>query len=315
VDTVENLASRTALTKNNLIEMIGITESKYYGWKRRYGEENKHNARLPKSHWLLPEEKEKIREYCKGRIHKSGYRVLCYEMLDKDIVAVSPTTVYRVLDEADMIVKKKDKEVHTSKKGSGYDQPQEPHEHWHIDISYIKVSKNNYFLISVLDGYSRYILSHDLRVSMETRDVELVIQEAIDKYEPKNIRLISDNGSQFISNQFKTYINEVAETELLNGEFNHVSTSVNYPQSNGKIERFHRTIKEESVRRESYLSLEDAREKIADYIEYYNTERLHSSLDYLTPEDRLYGREKARKQERKQKLEDAKKVRRKVRNG
>lgn len=277
MDTVENLASRTSLKKYELIDMLGFTESKYYDWKRRYGQKNKDNGNVPKSHWILPEERERIIEYCEDKIAHTGYRKLAYEMLDKGIVAVSASTVYNVLKEEDMIVKKKDRKVSTKKKGEGYNQPEKPHEQWHTDISYIQVDGKNYFLISVLDGYSRYILSHDLRVSMATKDVESVVQKAIEEFKPENVQLISDNGAQYISNQFKTYVNEISDTEILEGELDHVTTSVNYPQSNGKIERFHRTIKEESVRKESYLSLEDARERIAEYIEYYNTERLHSS--------------------------------------
>ena len=312
MDTVENLASRTNLKKYELIDMLDFTESKYYDWKRRYGQENKDNGNVPKSHWILPEERERIIDYCEDRITKKGYRKLAYEMLDKGIVAVSASTVYNVLKEEDMIIKDKESKVSHRKKGEGYTQPERPHEQWHTDISYIKVDGQNYFLISVLDGYSRYILSHDLRVSMGTKDVENVVQKAVEKFEPDDVQLISDNGTQYVSNQFKTYVNEISDTEILNGELDHVTTSVNYPQSNGKIERFHRTIKEESVRRESYLSLEDARERIAEYIEYYNTERLHASLDYLTPEDKLYGREEQRKHERDKKLEKAKKLRKNI---
>jgi len=312
VDTVENLASRTNLKKYELIDMLDFTESKYYDWKRRYGQENKDNGNVPKSHWILPEERERIIDYCEDRITKKGYRKLAYEMLDKGIVAVSASTVYNVLKEEDMIIKDKESKVSHRKKGEGYNQPESPHEQWHTDISYIKVDGQNYFLISVLDGYSRYILSHDLRVSMGTKDVENVVQKAVEKFEPDDVQLISDNGTQYVSNQFRTYVNEISDTEILNGELDHVTTSVNYPQSNGKIERFHRTIKEESVRRDSYVSLEDARERIAEYIEYYNTERLHASLDYLTPEDKLYGREEQRKQERDKKLEKAKELRKNI---
>jgi len=250
----------------------------------------------------MPEEKKKIIAYCSDK-REDGYRRLTYMMLDEDIVAVSPSTTYRVLKSAGLLSRWK---VSKSKKGNGFKQPIKPHEHWHVDISYVNILGTLFFLICVLDGASRYILHHELRTQMTERDVQLTIELAKEKYPLARPRIISDNGSQFISKDFKEFIRQSG--------FYHVRTSVAYPQSNGKLERFHGTIKSEEIRRNIYYDLGDARSKIAKYIDYYNTRRLHSAVYYLTPEDVLLGRMEKRLKERQAKLDAAKEQRRKQYN-
>lgn len=294
IETIESYNKKTGISITNLLSYAKLNKSKYYQWKRRYGVINYHNSHIPRSHWILESEKKSIIEYAKSHMNEEGYRRLCYKMLDENIVAVSPSTAYRVLKKANLISRFKSK---PSSKGNGFIQPTKPHEHWHIDISYIKVLRENYFLISIIDGYSRYIVNHSLKGSMETFDIEIVLQEALEKYKDAKPRIISDNGSQFISNEFKEFIRYHGLT--------HIRTSIRYPESNGKKERFYQTLKKEHVRKISFLSFEDAKIRIANYIDYYNTERLHSAIDFLTPEDILKGRRIMRLQERKEKLQFA----------
>src|SRR5262249_51542297 len=110
-------------------------------------------------------------------------------------------------------------------------------------------------------------------------------------------RIISDNGPQFIAQDFKEFIRICGMT--------HVRTSPYYPQSNGKIERFHRTIKGDCIRLETPLSLPDAQRMVARYVAYYNDVRLHSAIGYITPKDKLEGREQAIFAERDRKLAEA----------
>ena len=158
----------------------------------------------------------------------------------------------------------------------------------------------------MLDGASRYILHIELRVNMTEYDVEITIQRAKEKFPNVHPRMISDNGPQFISKEFREFIR-------LSG-FTHVRTSPYYPQSNGKLERFHGTIKQEEIRKTSYLSIEDARKHSEAYVDHYNQVRLHSAIHYLTPEDVLLGRTKERLEERKNKLKQAQLWREKIRN-
>ncbi|MEA1994620.1 MAG: DDE-type integrase/transposase/recombinase, partial [Campylobacterota bacterium] len=210
---------KTGIDKMQLISMIDISSSKYYYWLKHKGEPLRHNGNMPRSHYLLPEEREKIITYKK--LHPElGYRKLTWQMVDENIVYVSPPTVYRVLRKAHLNT------MFTREGGAkhpkGFVQPEKPHEQWHIDISYINVFGTFMFLISVLDGYSRYILSWDLRTTMETFDVEMVLQKALEEYRNENPRVITDNGGQFISKEFKNYLRFVG--------IKHSRTRVNHPQ-------------------------------------------------------------------------------------
>jgi transposase InsO family protein len=128
-------------------------------------------------------------------------------------------------------------------------------------------------------------------------DVEQIVQRARERVPGAAPRIISDNGPQFVAKDFKQFIRLCGMT--------HVKTSPYYPQSNGKIERFHRTIKGDCIRTQTPLSLDDARRIVADYVAHYNTVRLHSALGYVTPQAKLEGRDKAILDERDRKLDAA----------
>jgi putative transposase len=220
-------------------------------------------------------------------------------MLDRNIVAVSPASVWRILSKAGLLEKWNKK---PSKKGTGFVQPLLPHEHWHIDISYINICGTFFYLCSLLDGCSRYIVHWEIREQMTETDVQIIIQKAKEKFPEARPRIISDNGPQFIAKDFKEFIRLSGMT--------HVRTSPYYPQSNGKLERFHKTLKGECIRPKTPLSLDDARRLVAEYIEHYNTIRLHSAIGYIAPADKLNGKDKEIFKERDQKLEAAREQRR-----
>lgn len=278
--------------------MINLSSSVYYSWSSRQGQPNHHNGNMPKENWLLDWEKEAIISYAKAHPGE-GYRRLSYMMMDEDVVAASPSAVYRILKRAGLL--NKWNLTKKSSKGRGFEQPSGPHRHWHVDIKYVNYKGTFLFLISVIDGYSRYIVHHELRRNMQEFDVELTIQRALEKFPGNTPRIISDNGSQFISKDFAIYLKFAG--------LQHIKTSIAYPQSNGKIERFHRTIQEEHLRNSSMINLNDARKQIDEYIEFYNTKRLHSSLYYLTPKDYLDGTVKEKLEIRESKLQQARKNR------
>ena len=132
---------------------------------------------------------------------------------------------------------------------------------------------------------------------MKEVDVEIILQRAREKYPDAHPRIITDNGPQFIARDFKEFIRIAGMT--------HVKTSPYYPQSNGKIERYHRTIKGECLRFHSPLSLDEARRLVKDYVRHYNEVRLHSGIGYVTPLTKLEGRDKQVFAERDRKLEEA----------
>ena len=213
-------------------------------------------------------------------------------MLDADIVAVSPSSVWRVLSRAGLLRKWRGK---TSLKGTGFQQPLQPHQHWHIDVSYINISGTFYYLCSVLDGYSHSIVHWNLREAMREADVEIILEAAKEKYPRAKPRIISDNGPQFIAKDFKEFIRISGMT--------HVRTSPYYPQSNGKLERWHKSLKSECIRPGVPLTPEDARRLIERYVVHYNTVRLHSAIGFVTPADMLAGRREQIHAARDRKLE------------
>jgi putative transposase len=260
---------------------IGIGASKFHDWKQRFGQVNEHNAWVPRDHWLTDDEKEKIRVF--ARQHRlEGYRSLTFMMLDAHVVACSPASVYRVLKAAGLLA---GPSPTPTQKGTGFVQPLAPHQHWHTDVSYLNIAGTFYFLCAILDGFSRYIVHWEIREKMQEIDVETILQRGRECHLGVTPRIITDNGPQFISRDFKEFIRIAGMT--------HVKTSPYYPQSNGKIERWHQSIKGECIRVRVPLSLDDGRRIVSDYVSHYNQVRLHSAIGYVTPKDKLEGRDQA----------------------
>jgi putative transposase len=297
VDYVRHWTERAELPAKRLLGWLGLGTSKFHQWRNRYGKVNEHNGKVPRDWWLEDWEKQAIVDY-HDRHPREGYRCLAFMMLDEDVVAVSPTSVYRVLKNAGRLDRHR---WAPSKKGTGFVQPVGPHKHWHLDIAYVNLAGTFYFLISLLDGYSRYIVHWELRETMKEFDTEVVVQRALEKYPGEHPRIITDNGPQFISRDFKQFIRLMGLT--------HVRTSPYYPQSNGKLERWHGSIKRECIRPACPSSLEEALRLVSSYVDSYNHVRLHSALGYITPADKLNGLETVIFAERDRKLEEARRRR------
>jgi len=297
IDFVRRWSDRTEIASRQFVSWLGVSASKFYDWRSRYGKVNEHNRWVPRDFWLEEGEKRAIIDFY-ARYPLEGYRRLTFMMLDANVVAVSPASVWRVLHRAGLLSRWKPK---PSSKGKGFQQPSGPHQHGHVDVSYLNLSGTFYYLCSVLDGYSRYLVHWEIRESMTEGDVELILQRGREKFPLASPRIISDNGPQFIARDFKEFIRLCGMT--------HVRTSPFYPQSNGKIERWHQSLKAECVRPGVPLSLEDARRLVGRYVEHYNRVRLHSAIGYLTPLDRLEGREAEIFAQRDRKLEEARRQR------
>ena len=137
---------------------------------------------------------------------------------------------------------------------------------------------------------------------MTEADIEIILQRARELFPDARPRIISDNGPQFIARDFKEFIRICGMT--------HVRTSPYYPQSNGKLERYHRTIKTDCIRPGTPLCVEDARRIVDTFVQEYNTVRLHSAIQYITPADKLAGRAEAILAGRDAKLAAAREARR-----
>lgn len=281
-----------------MLGQLGVAPGQFRRWTRRYGQANSHNGLIPREQWITPAERLAILHY--HALHPlDGYRRLAYMMLDADVVAVSPATAYRVLRAAGVIDRWNRR---ASRKGTGFVQPLRPHEHWHIDITYLNIAGTFYYLCAILDGASRFLVHWEIREAMCAADVETILQRAREKYPEAQPRIISDNGPQFIAKDFKEFIRLSGMT--------HVRTSPYYPQSNGKLEAWNKTMKVTTIRPGSPDSPEAARRLVTRFVEHYNFHRLHSGIGYVTPADKLAGGEEQIWAARDRKLEVARARRR-----
>ena len=296
---IDKWAERTDTTVGRLCTLVGITRQRYHDWKGRMGVANRHGRNAPHCNWLEDWECSRIVEFYQEHF-EDGYRRCAYMMMDADIVHVKPSTVYRVLCRFGVI---RHWSRRPSRKGGGFEQPLRVHEHWHMDITCVHARGHPYYMITIIDGCSRFIVAWGLFATMEAGDVGIVQQRAKEAFPQARPRYVTDNGRQFVGKEFKEFI-------AMHG-YTHVTTSVHYPQSNGKIERWHKSFKDECIRRTGLTDLEQARLEIGMYIDFYNEQRLHSAIGYVTPRARLEGRHIQIQAERDCKIEEARKRRRK----
>jgi putative transposase len=295
---VRDWSEKTEIAAERFVFWIGVARGKFFDWRKRYGKVNEHNALVPRDHWLTAEERLSIIAFHE-RYPLEGYRRLTFMMIDQNVVAASPSSVYRVLSKAGLLDRWNGR---PSRKGTGFIQPLRPHEHWHIDVAYLNLSGTFYYLCSILDGASRKIVHWEIRESMTEADVECILQRARELYPGEKPRVISDNGPQFIAKDFKEFIRLTGMT--------HVRTSPYYPQSNGKLERFHRTVKADGLRPGQPKSIEQARALVARFVDHYNDVRLHSAIGYVAPSDFMAGRAAEIHAARDAKLDAAREARR-----
>lgn len=224
-----------------------------------------------------------------------GYRKFAWKMIDSDIVYLSEMTIFRILSENKLLgkgFKMSDGALDEYKT-----KPISVHQRWHTDIAYVVIRRVHYYLVIMLDGYSRYLLNWELMVDMTGKSVELFTQRTLEKYPEAGPMIIHDNGSQFISKDFKNLLFE-------NGCLD-IKTKVRHPWTNGKAERFIGLLRQESLRVESPSYYAQAQKVIEEYVEYYNKQRYHSGIKYLKPVDVFTGRDKIILEERQEKLKRA----------
>lgn len=279
---------RTGISVQQLLSWWGISRSTFYGWSgqipmpsRRYNPAT-----------VLPEEEQAVVEF-RGLHREVGYRKLTWLMNDAGVAALSEPAVYGILSKHNLLGPWSTK---VGDAASEYrHKPTYVHEHWHTDIAYVKVSGVFYFLIMMLDGYSRYVLDWELMSDMTSRSVEDFLQKVRDKYPMENPKLIHDNGSAFVSRDFKALVARLGITS--------VRTRRNHPETNGKIERLNGTVRQEALRVTPPTSFLDAEQVIGDFVLRYNHQRLHQGIKFLRPADMFFGRDKQILEQRKQRLE------------
>jgi transposase InsO family protein len=184
------------------------------------------------------------------------------------------------------------------------------HELWQTDFTYFKIINWGwYYLLSVLDDYSRYIIAWKLCTTMKTDDVKTVLGVALTRTGVTHVnvynrpRLLSDNGSCFISSELKDFL---SDNDML-----HIRSKVYHPMTQGKIERYHRSMKN-LILLDNYYTPEQLSEQLGRWVEYYNNHRYHEAIDNVTPKDRYFARDRGILEQRKITKEKTMKLRRKI---
>jgi transposase InsO family protein len=278
------------MTLKSILKNYGIKTGTYYGWFKNSNLITERKKRSKNYFQILPEEVDSVVKFREENT-EVGYRKLTWMLNDMNIAFLTESTIYRVLKGLNML---KMGIVGTFAEKEYSNKPKYVHHHWHTDLAYIKVRDIHYYLIMVLDGYSRFLLHWELLTDMTKFSVSMFIQETKEIYQNCKPMLIMDNGSQFISNDFKNLLSEINITP--------VHTRRNHPQTNGKIERMNGIVKEEAIRKKSPQSYDEACEILNDYQYKYNYQRLHSGVKYLRPADAFFGRGEIILEERKNKL-------------
>ena len=282
--------ARTGWTIRRILRRLGFPKSRYYDWKCREADGVMEDL-VPRAqrslHAILPEEKEAVIDYAL-RHPREGYRRLAWMMIDEDEAYVSPSSAYRILRDADLLYRWK----RSRRSGQAPPEPTRPNERWHTDLMYLRVEDTWYFLVTVLDAYSRYVVHWALLTTMTAAAVRMVIHDALKKT-GANPEIVTDNGSQFTAKDFKELVRDF--------ELEHIRIRTYHPESNGKVERFHRSTRD-ALDEQELKNLGRARDVIGRWVAFYNQSRLHASLQYLPPAEYWTGDPETRIQERKEKL-------------
>lgn len=282
------LISDSGLPRCRALVQLGLPRSTYYRWLRRQTEgrlqDNKGGSPLP---WnkLRPEEESKILAQAQASSELSA-RQLALKLVDSEGWYVSESTVFRILKREGLI---KPAEIVGFKAGKEYHRKtKRPNELWATDCAHLKVIDWGwYYLVTMMDDYSRFILAWELKSDMAAGSLIDVVQEAVDYTGMTDVpvedrtALLSDNGAGYLSQQFGEYLRLVG--------VKHIIASPYHPQTNGKIERYHRTIKG-NINLVPYEMPSELEEAIRAFIEYYNYRRYHEGLGDVTPYDVYTGR-------------------------
>lgn len=275
---------------------LGISRSTFYSWYGRYLDEGYDGlaARKPiyRSHWNKIPDKERT-EVINLALDLPHYspRQLAWHITDTKRWFISESSVYRILKRAGLVSPPTHELIRAADQYT--DKTQRVNQMWQTDFTYFKViGWGWYYLSTILDDYSRYIIHWELCKNMKREDVERNVRNALEKTGiPKNQRprLLSDNGSCYIARELGTFMDDHG--------INHIRGRAHHPQTQGKIERYHRSLKN-VIKLDTYYFPEELNEQIEIFIEYYNNHRYHESLDNMTPADVYFNREEKIKNKR-----------------
>jgi len=283
----------SSLSVKKTLEEICVSRSTFYEWYKRYQENGfeglKSHYKKHRQVWnTIPEwERQRVVQVAREFPEKSCREVACY-ITDTMEYFISESSVYRILKAYDLVTSP----VYTvvSAKDKFENPTTRINQLWQTDFSYLKVIDWGwYYLSTVMDDYSRYILAWRLCQTMMAEDVKKTLDMAIETTGVEHVRvvhrprLLSDNGSAYVSKELKRYLEA--------NEIHHIRTKPYHPMTQGKIERYHRSMKN-LILLDHYYSPSELEERIREWVDYYNLHRYHEAIDNVTPNDKYFGRDK-----------------------
>jgi len=309
--TVDQTKRRSGWSARRTLVHLGVSRASYYRWRRTASLRDVQGLCGSPSppvqvYEATQEEKRAVRAYA---LKHPGirHRELAWRMVDEDVACLSPSTIYRILRQENLVSPWRRRVKRTRE---DEERASRPDEIWATDLMYLDVSGRKYFLFSVIDEYSRMIVHHALLQNMEGTTVSIEVQAAIEKFLAERggelsaegmPRVRSDNGSCYISREFRGVLDEHG--------LGHRRIKPHCPEENGIIERSNRTLRE-ALEGEELTDLLQARDVLARIIRWYNRERLHSALGYLRPIDYYRGNPSELHEARRKKLREARHRRR-----
>lgn len=290
------LVEQSDLGVRATLRTIGVSCASFYRWYKRYLEEGYDGlADKPvsrRNYWnqLPPAEQNRIVELALERPDLSS-RQLAWQITDQEGWFVSESTVYRVLKKHNLVTtpayRLLEASDHFVNPTTGVNQL------WQTDFTYFKIQGWGwYYLSTVMDDYSRYILCWELCPTMQSTDAERTLKQAMQVaglVEGQRPRVLTDNGSAFVSKYLKEYFHQQ--------DIKHVKCAPFHPMTQGKIERYHRSMKNLLLLEHYYLP-EELKVRIQEWVDYYNHHRYHESLENLTPADVFAGRREEKLKQR-----------------
>ena len=300
---VEIAKERSGWPVRRTLLALGIAPATYYRQQGRTA--GGRRARPVVVAEALPEERAAVEAFAR-RHPELRHRALAWTMVDQDVACLSPSTVYRILRRGGLVPEWAPPQRRRSKP---LPRPSRPNAQWQTDLRYVKVGELTYYLLVFLDIYSRCIVHHELLRRMDGRTVALAAQAALEQLPERarmGICIQSDNGSAFVSGEF-------ARVLAVHGVGHH-RIWPHTPEQNAFVERVIRTVGE-PLHEEELASFAEAQHAIAEIITWYNHDRLHSALGYLTPVTVHAGLASHVQEQRRQKLAAARAHRRAVNLG
>jgi putative transposase len=297
--SIERVQQMTGVPVKVILGHIGLPPTTYYRWRHREATGSLADRIASPQRRVWPPIPQEIDSVCSYGLEypQIGYKRLTWQMIDDDVAYLKTYQVYEILKGRGLLRWGKNGASATLKRPP---EPDHPDEVWHVDLMYLYIHSRWYYLVDIIDGYSRFMVNWSLNLTMESETVTMTVQNALDKLgnrrkgEP---RIVHDNGSQFIGHEWHNFVKGAGVTDI--------KTRIAHPESNGRVERLHRTHREEGLTEEALTGYYTALDAMELWDEYYNYRRPHSAIKYLVPADYYRGNPDDRIAERKEKLVQA----------